>query len=229
MTERKQLGKKAGAWAKVREAQANDVWIKNFRAPETRIRILDHIEDWVHYFEHFNPDAKSFACTEDKTCLGCNHPDPETSKRSNRWAFNALDDKGNLNIYKVGPSVYDPFESRQARLGTLSDRDYIIVKTGSGMQTKYQIDPGEKYPVDKQEKLIDISQIITDYYYEKVIPTLSEQVEEMSPEEFDSGESPLDAMTNSQLLEFIAKNNGEAPSRASRAVLLEIAKDLPPF
>jgi hypothetical protein len=144
----------------------NDVWIKRFLPGQTRIRFLQPTKDWTTYREHFDPGHKiTFPCAKEAgsdTCLGCDSDSERTRNRSRFYAFNALDEKGRLQVYKLGVKLYKTFQAREQRMDTILDRDYTIIRTGSSKDdTVYDIDPGERYPLDGEiPELNDIPAIL---------------------------------------------------------------------
>lgn len=168
----------------------DDVWILKFPKGETLVRICPAeatnaqgktvygTDAWPTEREHYDEDLKSaYPCAErfNMECVGCKHPDKKVRDRSRAYYINVLDQDGNNRIYKMGVKLYKIFQGREQRaLGRnpdnkqpLSDRDFIIIRTGSGMNdTSYDPEPGEAYPVDGgwPENLHDIKAILRSKY-----------------------------------------------------------------
>lgn len=174
----KTFGQPAADYEETRgAAETDEVWIRNFKNPNTRIRIcpargvnkhgkeIEGTDAWPHEWEHYEPSVGSFPCDESPTCPGCTDPDEKVRKRSGKYYFNALDEKGYVRVYKIGVKFYRVMQNREQRLGTLSDRDYFVNKFGTGLDTTYELESGEKYDVDfEQVPLHDIQAIITARY-----------------------------------------------------------------
>ena len=49
--------------------------------PETTFRVLQEPEEWIDYWEHFNPGGYPFPCTRDKqNCPGCKSANEKMKK-----------------------------------------------------------------------------------------------------------------------------------------------------
>lgn len=137
-----------------RLGDSNEVWIKGFKAGETQIRPCQLPKDWTGYREHYAEDVGFFPCSEEKDCVGCNDPNEKTKQYSNRYAFNALDANGRLQVYKVGRRLWDAFIEKEKRLvgkdgSHVTDRDYVIVRIGTTFNnTTYDAEAGDKYEVE---------------------------------------------------------------------------------
>lgn len=148
-------------------SEDDEVWIKGFKDGETRVRFLQPTDQWSTYAEHYNEDTKTgFPCTEDKeTCVGCTDESEKTRKRSRRYAVNALDEQGRLNVYRLGTKLHRTLQGREQRLGTIMDRDYTIVRSGKGLDTQYDVDPEKKYRLDRPvTEIHNITRIVRDKY-----------------------------------------------------------------
>lgn len=128
-------------------------YLRGLRDGDTKIRFLQEIPTWIGYWEHYK-DKKGFPCTGDKmTCPGCTSDDERVAKANRRWGANALlVDRGTVLPVKLPNSVKKKMETRAARNdGTVLTRDYVIIKTGSGLETEYDVEQDDKYPIDPDE------------------------------------------------------------------------------
>lgn len=200
-----QFGQSAEEYQQSR-GDEGEVWIRRFKDPSTRIRIVpftrvingqeksgtkawpterEHYHQQIGYFPHYRfGDAK---------CVGCEDPDKKVQDMSRKYYFPALDEKGSLRIFKMGGKLFEIMQGREQRLGTLSDRDYIINKMGKNLGTTYDPEPGEKYDVDMpdQSEIPDIGAVLTDLYKKALAYYESEGTEQ--PEEPEVG--PQDDVT----------------------------------
>ena len=162
-------------------------WIRTFKDPSTQIRICPAervkangetvygYHAWLSELEHYDEDIQlSYPCVNtrehgNQECQGCKSESKRVRDRSRRYYVNALEEDGTQRIYKFGPVVYDVFKMRQDRANAndpendqpLSDRDYIINKSGSGLKTKYDVESGEKYEVEWPEEFHDIGEALS--------------------------------------------------------------------
>ena len=140
------------------------IW--NFRDGSTTVRFLEELsdEEWTTYWEHYDQGKKKFyPCPGKDVCPGCK----EDLRAQKRYLVNALvvasDNSkvkaGYVNLYKVPASLIDKFMRRADRAGgTITDRDYEIIRTGSGLDTEYDLETGDKSKIDisqYEEKMID--------------------------------------------------------------------------
>lgn len=167
----------------VADANANqEAWIKGFKDGETRIRICQEVPTWIKYLQHFSDEAFYFPCKKTADCVGCLYPqeldDQGRPKMSAQYAFNAMDEKGNLNIYRLGTKAFKILQSRYQRIGTVMDRDYVIVRSGKGFDTTYVPEPGERFDATIPEQLIDIQNALALKYEEARAATMAAKEKE---------------------------------------------------
>ena len=172
------------------EAGANDdeVWVRTFNKDSTFVRIapvkakaddgreLEGSEAWIKELEHYDRlgFGRSFPCpvphgwAKDR-CPGCSHDNEDVRKRSAKWFFNALDEKNYLRVYKIGVKLLRKFKLREQRLGTVSDRDYEVIRSGKEFnEIEYDLEGGEKSQRDFPETLHDIAEILSRSFEEAV-------------------------------------------------------------
>lgn len=144
-----------------RENQDDSAWIRYFKAAETRIRFAPYsgvdkkgnpvtgTKAWPTEREHYHPKIGSFPCTKDQSgeCYGCSDPADRVKTKSRKYYFWAIDDQGQPQIFKMGVKLWQRFTAREERIGQLTDRDYLILKSGKDLDTEYDIESGEKYKV----------------------------------------------------------------------------------
>lgn len=147
-------------------------YLRYFKGETTTFRILQEPDDWIDYWEHFNPGGYSFPCTRDRnSCPGCTSSNEKMKKASKKIAINVLEGEY-VNAYKIPKTVADKLSTRASRIGTVTDRDYTIYKiqtknADGSTKTDYDVEGGDKIPVDiatLQPKFRDIEEILTSMY-----------------------------------------------------------------
>ena len=161
----------------------DEVWIRTFKDPATKIRIIpveginSHgvkvtgSDSWQTFREHFEDGYGSYPCSNKKDeCPGCLSTSPRTKKRTRKYYFNALDETGNVRVYKIGSVLWQTLNGRDKRIGSLSDRDYTIIHMGTTMNdTRYDPEPGEVYAIDFSDvKIVNIMEILNSAYADAV-------------------------------------------------------------
>lgn len=138
---------------------AGGTYLRRFKKGETKVRFLDESDDWNAYREHYTPDRKSFPCTEEDTCPGCTSENDSVRKASRKYATQVLLVKQQIVLpFSVPISLSDRLAVRAERNGgTLTNRDYVVLRSGDGFDTEYDVDQEDKYPVD----LADLRKKIT--------------------------------------------------------------------
>lgn len=134
-------------------------------------RFMDEPDEWVRFWEHYNPMGFSFPCNDEDTCPGCVSDNEKMKKVSRRFAGHVLtsyNGQDYVNVLKVGSMVFDKLENRFARFGTICDRDYTITRyKTSGDRYDFDVEGGMPNPVDFttfQRK--DIEQMLADAWEE---------------------------------------------------------------
>lgn len=160
------FGKRSGDVPE-RSGDGDRSYMRYLKQPETRVRFLQECDDWVEFWEHYNPDGFPFPCTNTKDCPGCNHPMERARRASKRYATNALRD-GYVEVWKLPSTLRDRLKTRSQRNGgVITDRDYTLIKSGSGLDTEYDYDQHER---DKQDlshhELKDIEELLQQAFRE---------------------------------------------------------------
>lgn len=118
-------------------------FMKYFKDGDNYLHIMDEPDKWCWYWEHFNtnPGGYSFPCTNESDCPGCTSDDEKMSKVSRKVAFNAYDGEY-TNVWKISKGVAEKLRNRYDRLGTITDRPYIVTRlvSGTGKSAKYDFD-----------------------------------------------------------------------------------------
>lgn len=167
-TGRKTIGKRG----QDHDDSADEVWIRGFKEGVRRLRILDPTSDWWAYREHFGgKELGYYPCLEDPACIGDNALSERERNTSRKYAFNAMDENGRVNVYKLGGRLRKKFKMAEQRHGAdvLARRDVDIIRSGSGFgDTEYDYDWGEEYeledPPDEADKH-NLGEVVTAKYY----------------------------------------------------------------
>lgn len=128
------------------EASSGDqIWIKQIPSDgEMTVRFLQEMDSWFEFREHWGDSVKSyFACVgKDNDCPGCNGATEQDQRTSKRYLVNALDvETGRVIPLKLPVDLVNRLETRWDRYETITDRDYLLSRTGKGLNTTYDLDP----------------------------------------------------------------------------------------
>lgn len=161
------FGKKAGTITPTQNATGD--WPKSLRSGETRVRILTEIPEWQEYWEHYDETVKYFPCTEDKkTCPGCTSTEERTRRASKRYLAPVLDPRtGRVYGLKIPLDLANRLSLRNDRNnGTITNRDYTLIRTGSGLETDYDVEQEEKVPIDLTvyADTVDLEQMLSSQF-----------------------------------------------------------------
>lgn len=173
----KSFGTRAGDYTPPeRTYDENDIWIKGFKEGKHRLRILQPVVDFKFYWEHYDANLGDkgmyYPCTEIKTsCVGCQHKNEKVRKGSPKYAFNALDENGNLGVYKIGRTMFDEMKMAAEDVDIAEDitaQDVFIVRQGSDFSStsySYKL-AGRPYPIDFDGELHNLDQVLSSKYVE---------------------------------------------------------------
>lgn len=152
------------------EIQEPGNYVRNFKKGETKCRFLQEHGDWWGYYEHYL-DGKAFPCMEIPECPGCTSSSDSVRRRARRYGtFVYLPDGKRVLPYKIGPKLQERLVVRSERNnGTLLSRDYVVIRTGSGLETDYDVDQDERYDFDvegawKSRGDLEIKEILAEQF-----------------------------------------------------------------
>lgn len=120
---------------------------------ELTVRFLTEPDGWAEYMEHYVEDhePRFFPCN-DGDCDGCDAGD----KPSKKWAALVVDvEKDQVRVLKMGITIEKKVFRRYDKNQTLMDREYTIMRSGSGKNdTEYDLETGsrEKFPYAKYRR-----------------------------------------------------------------------------
>lgn len=135
---------KAGSVSRLRsliKKGANSGGITRIKADaDMTIRFLDEPSEWIKYSEHFDKTHGYYVCVDDGSCVGC----LDGVRASSKFLANAVDMDTKEVVALVLPySLADELAKRYDKPSwqTLTNRDLILSRTGSGMNdTSYSLD-----------------------------------------------------------------------------------------
>lgn len=122
------------------------------------VRFLTEPDEWVTYFEHYDSVRKFYPCTDD--CPGCTEGD----RPSARYLANAVDVAETRVIPLVMPkSMAASVLKKYDKYATLLDRDYELSRSGTGLDTEYDVtpEPPTKMNLDRFDA-IDLMELLVE-------------------------------------------------------------------
>jgi hypothetical protein len=140
------------------EFDNDGLYLRNFKDGEQKVRFLQETDDWIEFREHYTSDRRSFPCTRDKdTCPGCTSDDEDVQRSSRKYATNVHVVKGNyVAPHRIPISLAKRMFARAERNdGTITNRDYIVMRSGKGLETDYDVEADDKYEVNIKALLKD--------------------------------------------------------------------------
>lgn len=140
------------------ETESDGLYLRNFKDGDTIVRFLQETDDWIEFREHYTADKKSYPCTRERdTCPGCNSDNEEEKRSSRKYATNVYVVKGNFTApFRVPISLAKKMFTRSERNeGTITNRDYVVIRSGKFLETEYDVESDDKYKVDLKALLAD--------------------------------------------------------------------------
>lgn len=126
----------------LKDSGGDERWFYSLKADsEITVRFLAEPWDFTAFFQHFMEDRpgdqKSFPCNSGD-CEGCD----EGNNAYKVWVAPILDvENTRVRAMRVPKGIVDTLTKKADRKGTIMDRDYIIMREGSGKDnTKYDLD-----------------------------------------------------------------------------------------
>lgn len=144
---RRIIGETQEKYESRRSEMSDTIWIKGFKPGDTKLRPWPMpTGQWVRYYEHYVGRIKRFVPCGGSDCVLDDDRDPKVVSKSLKWIVPAVDQDGRLQYFKIGPDLMEAFKRKEQRspTNTVSDRDWIVVRTGSGFtDTKYDLEEAE--------------------------------------------------------------------------------------
>lgn len=122
-------------------------FMKYIKDGDNFFHVIDEPSKWSWYWEHYNPTGYPYPCSGERdTCPGCTSDNIKVSKASRRVAFNAYDGEY-TNVWKVPKTVGEKLLNRFERIGTITDRPYIVTRMKSGDKYDFDLEGQDKQPL----------------------------------------------------------------------------------
>ncbi len=222
--------KKADATTQVVDGGEVLKYLRNFREGDNEVRFIDEVDDWISFSEHYSADGKSFPCTLDKqSCPGCTSEIEKVQRASRKYATNVkLVGNGMVLPFRIPMSLAKKLFNRAERNGTITNRDYIVMREGKGLDTEYDLEQGDRGEVDLsalREQSMDIEDVLVTAYEEVWGPINQEEKEEEIPfdtsDEVEIDEATIRQMKRDQLIALATENEIDIDTDGSRKEILE--------
>lgn len=178
------FGKRSGSIAdlkkKLEESSGNKTFIRPIHKDGVTVRFLEEIDQWYGYREHYDVGLRRYyPCVDESTCAGCLDP---SVNRSMRYLTNALNvNTDSVLALKIPVSLMNRLVTRYEKYGTIIDRDYDLMRSGTGLKTEYDLsaEAPSAMKLDKYE-LHDLEGLLEDSWNE-VFGDDSEDVLDSNP------------------------------------------------
>lgn len=157
-----------GKFGSVKEAKkrlksgGGDTFIKYIpKDEEITVRFLTEPDEWVGYLEVWEDSSGMY-----RPLLDGEDAPPGRFGPSKRVLANVLDvEQGQVVPLKLPSDLANRLVDRYEKRGTLTDRDYELMRSGEGRDTRYDMDPGESKRIKLDRyKLIDLEQLLEKVY-----------------------------------------------------------------
>lgn len=154
------------------EPSGDGMYLRNFKDGEVVVRFLEPTDEWIVYREHYTADRKSFPCTGDRdSCPGCTSDDEQVARSSRKYATNLWLPKNDLVLpFRIPVSLAKRMVAREERSDDgITNRDYVVMRSGKGLDVEYDVEADDKYSVDLAPLLAqgkDIQEILEISYNE---------------------------------------------------------------
>ena len=222
--------KKADATTQVVDGGEVLKYLRNFREGDNEVRFIDEVDDWISFSEHYSTDNKSFPCTMNRdSCPGCTSEIEKVQRASRKYATNVkLVSNGMVLPFRIPMSLAKKLFNRAERNGTITNRDYIVMREGKGLDTEYDLEQGDRGEVDLsalREQSMDIEEVLVTAYEEVWGPINQEEKEEEIPfdasDDVEIDEATIRQMKRDQLIALATENEIDIDTDGSRKEILE--------
>jgi len=185
-------------------------YLRNFRDGDNVVRFIDEVDEWIAYKEHFNANKQGYPCSQDSQCPGCNADTEDERKASRKYATNVYLPSVKLVLpYRVPITLAKKMFTRSERNGTITNRDWVVIRSGKGFDTEYDVEQDEKYALDLnvlRGEALDIEEVF-EAMYNDVWGKPEEPKSEKVPDVEEISEEEIYDMSLGQL-KTLAKKEG---------------------
>lgn len=113
-----------------------------------KVRFLQEPTQFMEFLEHYDAANKAFVPAIDNDPLD-QHQDEKVRKVGKRWLANALNiEDGKIVIVKLNQDQLNRLLLRHTKYGTLLDRNYELIRLGSGRDSKYDVEADDPTQMD---------------------------------------------------------------------------------
>lgn len=190
-------------------------YLRNFRDGDNVVRFIEEVDDWLAFKEHYNSQKQSYPCSGDKnSCPGCNAETDDERKASRKYGTNLYLPKIKLVLpYRIPMTLAKKMFTRAERNGTITNRDWIVIRAGKGFDTEYDVEQDEKYPLNLDEiakDALDIEDVLQTMYGE-VWGTADDVEPALPAEDADVTEDDIRAMSKAALIRLAKREDIKLP------------------
>lgn len=172
-------------------------YLRNFRNGDNLVRFVEEVDDWIMFYEHFTPENKSFPCTgERNSCPGCTSDNERMKKASRKYATNLQLVEQNVVLpFRIPMGLAKKLFNRAERNGSITTRDYVVMREGQGLETEYDLEQDDKRPENiealrgKAHDLQEIFQSMYDEIWGEGTVEVDEEPAKVEKAPFDQGET----------------------------------------
>ena len=140
-------------WENLPEPQQNEFNTMKLKEGKNVIRIVSNpAQIAVHWEKDISGTTHKVICSKTNACPICQ----KGKKAQNRFQMNVIDRAdGQVKILECGKTIFDSIRNfaKDEDYGKPTKYDFTIVKSGSGLETKYDVIPKpKKEPLTEAEK-----------------------------------------------------------------------------
>jgi hypothetical protein len=137
-----------------RRGGGNEAFLQRIPADDSiTVRFLTEPEEWQAYFEHYDQVMNYYPCSDN--CPGCT----EGNRPSQKYLANALRVEDDRVIpLVINKSLVTKLLNSYDRYGTMMDRDYELIRIGSGLDTDYDRSP--EVPIKRNTKGVQMLDLV---------------------------------------------------------------------
>lgn len=157
------IGKKVGSLQNLKASLSgkggNSSRITNIPTEGLLVHFTSEVDEWIGYWRYYDPTSKRYVPMEESERA------PEGCRSQYRYVAQALDVNNDTMIaLDIPSSLAETLSVITERYGTIMGRDFLIVRSGTGLDTSYQALPEDKIkrplhayePIDLPDLLVKV-------------------------------------------------------------------------